>query len=718
MSAPPGECLAALNYEHVLPKGYRRIDGSERFDGQPAPSQAVFHVIRYIEGDVNLVLNMPMSIGARPIGGGATEVTADLITVDIIRVNEGDEVEGQAGNLLETEGILVLDNIVEIVPGNGFDASQEFFINDGGIEAFIAKVDPDFPESFELQSSSDEKYWEYMDLTREARRAKILAVPGEGPVRGVYSLGSQTFAFRDKVGGASAGMYIATPTGWVEHVPQSTHVLYITNGDNEPAIGDTIQEVGTPANSAEIVDVQLHSGDWDNNDAQATLVLTAVTGTFDAGALIENVAGALVVGTAFADGPGLQAAGLPAGGHYEFIRHNFYAGVGTDYIYLVNGVGKAQEWTGTVLNPIDNWGMGAEDKPTHWRDHGTHLYLGYRGGSTQRSVLGDPLWWDGVFSAAEVGHGDEITGFSVNADGNLIVLGRNKIKVIQGQGDQTATKDFVGRLGAVEWSVATIGEPWFMDDRGITSLSRAYSLGDFRQNILSQKVDTFVRENKTNVACCMICRNKNQYRIFFKTGTALFMTFEGKRVVGTMSIAYRRHVSGSLADDIGELNTFFCADSTEDDGGFEHQYAGGDDGFVYELDAGTSFDGFEIEATLFTHYHPYGDTQRTKRFRGVDFELKMEDGMPLSFKPNFSYGDPVIPTQGFNVQDIPGAGGFWEFANWDQFAWGGQIVSKGRNRIEGSGTNMALVLYSKERLRLPHTIQGATVSFSTRGLLR
>lgn len=54
------------------------------------------------------------------------------------------------------------------------------------------------------------------DAAREAARDAITVVPGEGAVLGVHIYKGEVYAFRNKVGGATAGMYVATVAGWQE----------------------------------------------------------------------------------------------------------------------------------------------------------------------------------------------------------------------------------------------------------------------------------------------------------------------------------------------------------------------------------------------------------------------------------------------------------------------------------------------------------------------
>ena len=50
----------------------------------------------------------------------------------------------------------------------------------------------------------------------EDQRSIIGIVPGEGNVNGIWVYSGDTYAFRNKSGGATAGMYKGTSTGWFE----------------------------------------------------------------------------------------------------------------------------------------------------------------------------------------------------------------------------------------------------------------------------------------------------------------------------------------------------------------------------------------------------------------------------------------------------------------------------------------------------------------------
>jgi hypothetical protein len=80
IATPEGMALAATNLELLSRDGYRRVDGFERFDGQPKPSAATYWILKYSKVSV---LGGPavngIVIGAS--GGAEAKVILDVPTV-------------------------------------------------------------------------------------------------------------------------------------------------------------------------------------------------------------------------------------------------------------------------------------------------------------------------------------------------------------------------------------------------------------------------------------------------------------------------------------------------------------------------------------------------------------------------------------------------------------------------------------------------------------
>ena len=163
-----------------------------------------------------------------------------------------------------------------------------------------------------------------------------------------------------------------------------------------------------------------------------------------------------------------------------------------------------------------------------------------------------------------------------------------------------------------------------------------------------------------------------------------------------------------------------CTVSGEDSSGDEQVFFGSDDGYIYQLNKGTSFDGSEINAFLKLAYNHFGSPRYNKRFYQVFLEMGggADSDITIEFAPDFSYSDPDIPTSPPESQDIAGAGGFWNIDKWNEFFWSGQAVATLEGHIDGTGLNLSLLINSDGTYDIPHTMHGAVIHYSMRGLKR
>lgn len=695
LTITPGECLYALNHEQALPRGYGRVDGYERYDGQPAPSEAQYWGFR-----VHTV----------------TQTLIDALPADIV-----DSFSGQTARALTfepkasaTDGTLTF---VHDQGGPGFteSANIELASNPGVGEAVINDEDATPVSSI---ASDDDDYYRIIGVAREDARALITEVPGEGPVRGVWMFKGIVYAFRDKEGGLTAGMYKETTSGWDEIV-LGQYQLPFLNGVSAIFVGDTV-EVSGGTGTAVVLAVVHETGAWGaatpSDQASGFLLLDAeITHTVPPDSTDDWTSAPLIQVIAPSPIPVADAAAAPysarlqeiaPGGHYEFVNYNFYATAEYLRMYGINGVGPAFEFDGTALVFIETGLSDELNKPTHIAAYHMYLWLAFRGGSVQHSSLGLPIIFNPLWDAVEIGVGDDVTGFDIGPDDTLIIFSRNRIHIVYGEppSSEMHISPYHNHVGAVEWSVQKIGQSWYMDDRGLTTLSSTQQHGDFRQNSVSTKVEDLILTRIKDIRSSVISRRKNQYRLFWGDKLSVWATFKGNMVLGFMPIQYDMQV--------------FCTESIEELDGNERLFAGAEDGFVYELDKGTSFDGAKVKAVFVLHYHHYGSPSNVKRFRGITFEMDTRATVPVRFQPDFGYGSSEIPKALSETSLLPGQGGLWDFSKWDLFLWSGQIITDGRHRLDGVGRNMSILIFSEEGLRPPYNIQGVTVAYSKRKLLR
>ena len=146
-------------------------------------------------------------------------------------------------------------------------------------------------------------------------------------------------------------------------------------------------------------------------------------------------------------------------------------------------------------------------------------------------------------------------------------------------------------------------------------------------------------------------------------------------------------------------------------------FFGGDNGYVYQADKGSSFDGEDIEAYLRIPFNNIAP-RTIKRFRKSLLEMSSVGYTSIRFQPEFDYGDAYFASHALQTATGQGTGGFWDVSTWGQFFYDARTVNSPEFDIEGSGLNMALIFYSKSDIDLGHALQGMQVHFSPRRLAR
>ena len=161
-----------------------------------------------------------------------------------------------------------------------------------------------------------------------------------------------------------------------------------------------------------------------------------------------------------------------------------------------------------------------------------------------------------------------------------------------------------------------------------------------------------------------------------------------------------------------------CICSSEDSSGNEIILFGSDDGYVYEMEKGTSFDGSAVTAFIRLAFNHIGSPAHNKRFHKATLELDANPNSELQLTAEFDYANPnqpAAPEQSFTVQ---GGGGFWDEAIWEDFYWDAAAEGTAQARIQGKGANVSLAIRSEETHIEPHVLHGLTLHHSMRGLKR
>lgn len=549
-------------------------------------------------------------------------------------------------------------------------------------------------ESAERVALTDSLDATYLQASIEVSRNKIESVPGENTVRGVWLFNGTYYAFRDAAGGVTGAIYSSSDLGWVL-VDTGVTTSFLNGNGSGFVTGETLTGSSSMA-SAVIVDVVVASGDWGAGTAAGTLYLSAVNG---GPFLSETATGSTTLTTAIVVTE-TETTLLP-GGRYEFINENFYGHASRKAMFGCDGVNPGFMISANGFRQIPT-GMVA-DSPTHVTEYKKHLFFSFSGGSIQHSAIGDPGdTWAPVLGASEIGTGDEVTGFSTLPGDTLAVFNRNRIYILYG----TSSADWnlvehSDESGAIEWTIQRIGYPVYFDDRGLMDFKAVQDFGDFTNASFSEKIRHTLNININTVLSSIRIRDKNQYRLFFSNNLFVICSFEDRKLSGFTVCEYPLTVE--------------CSASVEAVNGDEVLLFGSTDGFVYQMDKGTSFDGAEVDAFVRLAFNFINKSELNKKFFKAIFEVTTPDHIDIKFTPDFDYGETEDITRTISAAS---AGGVWDVVNWDEFIWGDKLISNPVAYLDGSGQNIGISLLTSHTYEAPHTLNSVTIHYSNKGLKR
>lgn len=688
LSVKPGRALALSNYSPWFNGGYRRIDGFERFDGRPKPSEQTYYGF--------------------DVSSAASLTVGDTVTGDT------------SGAVSEVVGIWIDDgtygtDMIGVVAGAKLTGA--FVLGEScNTGAFTIDRAP----TLKYGPSQDyEDAWQL--VAQNLYRADIAVVPGSGIVRGAWQRDANVYAIRDNVGATAGILHKSSATGWTTTgITMADYQFFNTGGGGTsralPVEGDTVTGLISGASGTVHRVVQL-GGSTASNDAYGYVVLTGVTG----GPFL-NLEDLRESGTMWAYGDGNSATfSFPAGGHYRFLNFNFYGGSLTYRTYGCNGVGPAFEIDeNNVVSPILFPLTAVADQPEFntpflIEEHRNYLFLAFPGGRFAHSVAGEPLLYNGFLGAAEFGVGGEITGLNSVTGGVLAVTTERDTRGLFG----TSTIDWelkmlAERTGGRLYSTQKLDTVYAFDDLGITSLSRTDQFGDFIGNTVSQLIQPIVNALRDHVTTSTVVRKSNQYRVYFDDNTGLIMYVPNTGMTMDQRVMSELHVHfGSLSYPFPVRKIY----NTEDELGDERTYFTSDDGYVYEDQIGYNFDGAEIVGVCRLVFNQIGTPSVRKRFRRAVLELESQKPLALKVISDLTYGSDDSGT-GYRDITVQAGGGLWDSDNWDEFFFDGQTVSTAITGLTGTGSNIGLLIYNTTATARPFILQGITLHYDERRLQR
>lgn len=690
LSLAGGVLKFALNFECGVTGGYTRVGGYERFDGQPSPADNS-NLFTVIEFDVDYLLD---GDGEQILDGDGEPIwqspTAEPEVGDAI-VSSG----GAAGVV----AYIIDDGRVAVCQVTGtFTAGHTVDYGHGGAALTSADLGP-----------ANAKQWaQIKNAVADIYRADITAVPGSGPVRGVVELNDVVYAFRDNVGATAVDVYKSSTSGWTQ-VPLLFTVSFTGGSTAAPAEGVTLTQGGV---TATIRRVCHRTGTFAGGTAVGEMIISAPAGgNFAAGAATYSGGSVTLSGAQ-------TAVTLPAGGTYEFYIHNFAGQAYTTRIYGANGVGKGFEFDGTYLVPITTG--AAVDTPTHVCAWNNFLVFAM-GSSLMGSVPGQPYNWQGTSGAWEIATGDTVTGIIPMPGGEttptLGVTSRDNTSILYG----SSTSDFKlvqfnTGAGAVPYSLQNMAQTLMFDDRGAVALRATLDYGNFTSSTLTNRILPFVKQKIGKLVASTLCRNKSQYRVFFNDGYGLYISMPNGKLSGCMPVYFPMIVH--------------CAFEGKRQGS-DVMYVGATDGFVYQLDKGTSCDGEAMDYLIQLTYASQKSPRVHKRYRKAAVEVYADAASYAEFYFNHILGyasQEYSQSSEFNynkffMSDVRGYQKFlqdarWDTLTWDQFFYDISGLAPVECQMDGTAENVAMIFYGSSDYVGEFTINSILLHYSLRRMMR
>lgn len=370
---------------------------------------------------------------------------------------------------------------------------------------------------------------------------------------------------QDESRSAYMGYYSNLDTGGIRgFIPLTSSVkTTFANGNYASAFGPpiTFGAEDDPADAyyvigdagATVLKVRLNApteveGEWTAGTATGILqfiVIKTITGTRDypmsGDALYADEAGTTKIADITGEGEYGALSGNIAldeeNSKYVWNTYNFYGNLSMLSAYGANGAGRsfwANKYGWGLINSVPDESL---DRPKYVAFHQNSLVLGYRRGSLQFSVAGEPQNFNGLEGAIEVATGDQLTGLLELPGDSLAVFGKRTIRRIVGFSDNLQMVTISGSSGCLDYTACLVGSnAVFTGVNGITTLEQTAAYGDFAGVRLSDAIGNYIRprvvstfsaSERGGVAFAYPVRAKNQYRLVFTTGEQIIITITG-----------------------------------------------------------------------------------------------------------------------------------------------------------------------------------------------
>jgi len=394
-------------------------------------------------------------------------------------------------------------------------------------------------------------------------------------------------------------------------------------------------------------------------------------------------------------------------GKTRFARYNY---TGTEKIAIVDGTNVPALYDGTTFTALD-------DAPSDV--NGAKFVTSFKNqlffGKDNLLTFTAPFTDNDFTAAAGAGTisvGADITGLIVFREQLIIFTESSILRIVGSTISDFQLQPITADIGCVD--VDTIqeigGDVMFLGPDGLRLLSGTDRIGDFGLGVVSKdiqdKVTEFVSSNTSFSS--VVIRNKSQYRILGYNANIGKSSAEG--ILGTqfagqggegMAWAELRGIRAYVADSRFYQNA-------------ETIVFANNDGYLYQMENGNSFDGSNIKANFSTPFMPLTDPRVRKTFYKMFLYTDPQGGVTfdVSLKLDFDQKDSIQPNK-INLNNATGQVAFYGSSTFGGSAvYSTKLLTLFETQLVGSGF-VASLQYTSDGTDPPFSLDAITLEYGT-----
>lgn len=415
--------------------------------------------------------------------------------------------------------------------------------------------------------------------------------------------------------------------------------------------------------------------------------------------------------TEVTDNATFSSSGINIGGsgRVRFARNRFGS---TPATVIVDGDGKPFKFDGTTFSQITT-ATADQEGATHVIEFKNHMFFA-KGATLSFSAPFSDTDFTAASGAGTIVFDNDITDMAVFRE-QLIVFTQDSIHLIAGNSIadfqlQPITRD----LGAVvSDTVREVGgDLMFLGPDGLRLLSATERNNDFGLAVVSKPIQSEVSEfvSVSDTFASVVIREKSQYRLLGYRNA--YSDNAARGVIGTQ-LAQEGSIGWAWAETRGINAYVACSDYVD---GQELILFANDDGYVYRMESGNSFDGDNIVATFKTPYLPISDPTTRKNLYKMKLFIDPQGSFECDVDVDFDFNQTgVVQPSTINISNVTTEASVYGVSTYgDGDFGGGNLKYVFDEQLTGSGF-VAAFNFSSESTYPPFSLDSIVIQYGQYG---